>query len=305
MKLWKLLWKKVRDSVQEEDLVREELNEKVEWLGQFSDDQVRVMLLTRLASHLDMELPIDLTAGYLDEMGSQIEQKTIALLQENDSDFDGKTTAEMAQHVMQNLFGDLAERFENQDEETQQEVVDTIMTEIESMPEAQRERLLKALDANELSRDAVRRAIVTGALGSAFGAVVQAAGFSAYMAAVKALAAVSGLVGIALPFGVYTALTSVIAVLANPLITVPALLGGGWLLTSHTNTKMRNNLLPVVVTQSTVHAAIGDYSDERLSSMIAVYNSTVEEYQSARNESEYEDRERLEDMFKGIEIVYA
>ncbi len=305
MKLWKLLWRKVRDSVQDEDLIREELNEKVEWLGQFSDSQIRVMLLTRAADHLDLDLPSQLTAGELDDLGGKIEEGAVGLLKENDSDFEGETTAEMAQHVMIGLFEDLAEKFEEQDEEVQQEIVDAIMEEIESMPEKQRERLREELDADELSRDAIRRAVATGALGAAFGAVVQMAGFSAYMAAVKALAAIAGMVGIGLPFGMYATLTSVIAFLANPLFMVPALLGGGWLLTSYTNTRMRNNLLPVVVTQSTVQASIGEYSDGRLSSLLETYNSTAEEYRTARDEEEVESYRRLEDKFEGISSVYA
>jgi hypothetical protein len=305
MELWKLLWKKVRDSVQEEDLIREELNEKVDWLGQFGDDQIRVMLLTRIASHLDLELPSRLTAGDLDDLGKEIEQQTIALLKENDSDFDGETTPELAQHVMKGLFEDLADKFESQDEETQQKIVDAIMEEIESMPEKQRERLREELDVDELSRDAIRKAVATGALGAAFGGVVQVAGFPAYMAAVKALAAMAGMVGLGLPFSAYATLTSVIAVLANPLFMVPALLGGGWLLTSYTNGKMRNNLLPVVVTQSTVHAAIGDYSDSGLSSLLETYNGAVEEYRNARDEENTEVYRKLESKFEGISTVHA
>jgi hypothetical protein len=150
MKLWKLLWRKARDSVQEDDIIREELNEKVEWLGQFSDSEVRVMLLTRVADHLDLELPSQLTAGELDDLGDKIEKGAVALLKENDGDFEGDTTAEMAQHVMLGLFDDLADKFEDQDEETQQEIVEAIMEEIESMPKKQRERLREELDADEL-----------------------------------------------------------------------------------------------------------------------------------------------------------
>jgi hypothetical protein len=125
------------------------------------------------------------------------------------------------------------------------------------------------------------------------------------MAAVKALAAMAGMVGLGLPFSAYATLTSVIAVLANPLFMVPALLGGGWLLTSYTNGKMRDNLLPVVVTQSTVHAAIGDYSDSGLSSLLETYNGAVEEYRSARDEENTEAYRKLESKFEGISTVHA
>jgi hypothetical protein len=305
MKLWGMLWKKVRGSISDEDLVQEKLNEKAEWLSQFGDNEIRLMLLTRITDHLDLELPKDATAGELDDLGSEIEAQSIQILKENDDDFDGSTTSEMAQHVMQGLFEELTDRFEDQDQETQEKVVSAILEEIESMPEAQRERLREALDADELSRESIRKAIASGSLGTAFAAVVQVAGFSAYMAAVNALAAVTGVLGLTIPFGVYTTLTSAVAVAANPWVLVPVLLGGGWYLTSHTNEKMRNNLLPVVVTQCTVQAAMEEYSNDDLSNFISEYNNEINRYLEAKENGDYESAGPLEDKYKGISAVNA
>lgn len=304
MKLWRLLWKKVRGSVSNDDVVREELNEKVEWLGRFDDDQVQVMLLTRIAGHLDLDLPQDITAGHIDDLGSEIEKRTVDLLRENDDDFEGDTTSEMAQHVMQGLFEDLADRFGDQDQETREEIVSAVLAEIESMPEKERERLREALDVDELSREAIRKAIVRGSLGSAFAAVVQVAGFGAYMVAVKALAAAAGAVGITVPFGVYVTLTSAIAVAASPLVVVPALLGGGWLLTRYTNNKMRNNLLPVVVTQSTVQAAVGESSNDVLSRLVERYNAVASQYTKAREDGNSDEYSPMEDKYEGISTIH-
>ena len=305
MKLWRLLWKKARGSLSDTDLVQQELNEKADWLGRFDDDQIRVMLLTRIGDHLDINLPQEMTAGDIDDIGSKIEEETIELLRENDDDFGGDTTSEMAQHVMQELFKDLTDRFEEQDEETRGEIVSAILKEIESMPKEERERLRNELDVDELSREAIRKAIVSGSLGTAFASVVQVAGFGAYMAAVKALAAAAGLVGITVPFSVYATLTSAIAVAANPLFVVPALLGGGWLLTRYTNNKMRNNLLPVLVTQSTVQAAVNDYSSSNLASFVESYDDILRRYLEAKENGKSEEFSKLEDKYAGISSIHG
>lgn len=305
MKLWGMLWKKVRGSVSDGDLIQDELNEKAEWLSRFNDDEIRIMLLTRIAEHLDRGLPKTVTAGEIDDVGNVIEEQTVELLRENDDDFDGSTTSEMVQHVMQGLFEDLTDRFENQDRETQEQVVNAILEEIESMPEAQRERLQEALDADELSRESIRKAIVSGSLGTAFATVVQVAGFSAYMAAVNALATVAGILGLTIPFAAYTTLTSAVAVAANPWLLVPVLLGGGWYLTNHTNEKMRDNLLPVVVTQCAVQAAVDSFSNEDLSSLIDRYNDVADRYIEAKEEGDRDSYRSIEDKYVGISAVYA
>jgi len=305
MKLWRLLWKKMRDSVHDGSLVREELHEKVSELEQFGKPVLRVMLFTRVASHCELQLPIELTADHINDLGDEIENKTIALLQENDDDFEGDTISELAQHVMQGMFADLSARFEDQDDETRQEIVEAILKEIETMPEKQRERLRHALGTDELSQESVRQAIVSGSLGSAFAAVVHVAGFSAYMVAVKALASVMGLIGITLPFAAYTTLTSAMATLANPLFLVPVLLGGGYFLTRRTNKKMRNNLLPVIVTQSIVSAAVNDFQKQDLQQFLKTYNTVVSNYVDAREEGEYDSYSPLENQYTGISATYA
>lgn len=305
MKLWKLLWKKMRNSVHDGSLIREELHDKVEDLKEFDESELRVMLLTRLASHCDLELPTELTVDHLNDLSERIEKETLSLLRENDDNFDGETITELAQHVMQGLFADLSDRFEDQDDETRNEIVNTILEEIETMPEKQRERLRQALDADELSQESIRQAIVSGSLGSAFAAVVHVAGFSAYMVAVKALAAATGLIGITLPFAAYTTLTSAMAMLANPLVLIPALLGGGYFLTRHTNKKMRNNLLPVIVTQSVVSAAVDNFDQESVEQFLTRYNTVVDDYVSAREQGEYDAYSPIEDQYNGISTTYA
>ena len=192
MNVWEVMWRKMKGAITRDDVIQKELAQEIERLRKYKDDHVRMMLLNHTAEHLNLELPEEITAPALDDLGAQIELEAIETLRNAEDDFEGRTVEEMAQHVLRRLFEEIADRFEDQDEETQRKVVDTILEEVETMPEAQRERLREALDADELSRDAIRQALMRGALGAAFATVIEVAGFSAYIVAVKIVAAVSG-----------------------------------------------------------------------------------------------------------------
>jgi hypothetical protein len=86
---------------------------------------------------------------------------------------------------------------------------------------------------------------------------------------------------------------------------VPVLLGGGWYLTNHTNEKMRDNLLPVVVTQCAVQAAVDSFSNEDLSSLIDRYNDVADRYIEAKEEGDRDSYRSIEDKYVGISTVYA
>jgi purine-cytosine permease-like protein len=72
------------------------------------------------------------------------------------------------------------------------------------------------------------------------------------MFAVEALAAIAGIIGLTLPFAFYTTLTSFMALLANPIIFIPGILGLGAFMTRRANKKIRNALLPTIITQLAV-----------------------------------------------------
>ena len=66
------------------------------------------------------------------------------------------------------------------------------------------------------------------------------------------MAWVTALIGITLPFAFYTTLTSLIAVLANPLFLIPLLGGGGHYFYKKNNRSMQQRFVPLIVTQLTV-----------------------------------------------------
>ena len=108
------------------------------------------------------------------------------------------------------------------------------------------------------------------------------------------LASFAGIFGLTLPFGIYTGLTSTIAVLANPLFLIPFLLGGGLLLINHQNKSLKNKLLPIILMQITL-PLMSDETGANPNDSLFINNWTtrLNHYYKIKNEiTKYEDQEK-------------
>ena len=276
MKLWNVMWKKASGWWQKQDLLRQQIDSESKRIQRlWTVNEMRLQILFKLADHMELTLPRNLTAGDLDNLGERIISESIMLLRNTDKDFKGSNSKEMASHVLRKMFEDLSKRFVEQDSETQEKVVEAIMQGIKTMPEDQRDRLRKELNVDELTNEAVRKAIIMGSLGTAFAVVIEVSGFSAYIFAVKLLAGITGLIGITLPFAAYTTLTSMMAFLSNPLILGPAFLIFGWLLPKRGNSKIKNGLAPVLVTLAIVSSALDSSEESSVKEFILLYNEKI------------------------------
>ena len=276
MKLWNVMWKKASGWRQKQDLLRQQIDSESKHIQRlWTVNEMRLQILFKLADHMELTLPRNLTAGDLDNLGERIIFESIMLLRNTDKHFKGSNSKEMASHVLRKMFEDLSKRFDEQDSETQKKIVEAIMQGIKTMPEDQRDRLRKELNVDELTNEAVRKAIITGSLGTAFAVVIEVSGFSAYIFAVKLLAGITGLIGITLPFAAYTALTSMMAFLSNPLLLGPAFLISGWLLTKRGNSKIKNGLAPVLVTLAIVSSALDSSEESSVKEFILLYNEKI------------------------------
>ncbi len=294
-----VIWQKLKGKVKGYDTMRFQIANHTEWLSDLSSDELRLMKLFRLAKHLKVQLLERVNVGDIDDAGRQIEMKSVSLLKQTDKGFEGNDTRDMARYILEKMFNDLSARFHDHDEVTQSNIVKSIIESLESMPEEQREKLKKELKVDELTDAAVRKAIIAGSLGTAFVAVIEVAGFSAYIFAVKALAGIAGILGITLPFAAYTTLTSTIAVLSNPLLLVPAWLGLGLWLNKRANRKIKNGLAPVMVTQAIVSSALDSSLDTGIKSLLDRYEKVTEDYKKAVIDDQIE----LEYKFPGIDKI--
>lgn len=275
LSLWKVIWQKLKGKIKRYDAIKDRMDACTSQLKRFQIDGLRLKKLCLLAKHLEVQLPEHASLRDIDDISKEIEEKSILLLRETDKNFRGRNTRDMASYVLKKMFDDFSEHFDGQDQETQGKVLKKIMESLESMSEEQLERLKRELKVEELTDTAIRKAIITGSLGAAFAVVVEVAGFSAYIFAVQALAGVAGLVGITLPFALYTTLTSAIAVLASVEFLGPVALVVGWWLTRRTNRKIRNGLVPALVIQAVVSSALGSPSDTTIQSFLKRYEKDI------------------------------
>jgi|GEM_PF-4043727 len=178
-----------------------------------------------------------------------IVRATCALLRGQKREFKGETLQELVKFQTAQMFSQIQKRFDEMGEEERTRVVAEIKQHLELLPEDQQRVIKEKLGTEQLTEEVVRRAVVAGTLGAAFAVAVEIGGFGFYMAATSMLASLAGLIGITLPFSFYTGLTSAVAVLANPLFLAIALGGGGYLLYRRNDRKLRESLMPVIVTQ--------------------------------------------------------
>ncbi len=258
--IWKVAFRHIRTALVDEQRVNSLLsNETHNLLIDYGDipGALQADLLISIAKHLGIEYRNTTNKQSLDQLGQNIELHTIQLVQKSSKgQFKGNSTPELIRYNLQTMFDTTAEGFNSKSPEEQKEITRQIITLIKSMPDNQKELVLSKLRINKLSHNSIGRIIAAGGLGTAFVAVVDAAGFSAYIFAVKALSAVSGAIGLTLPFTAYTGLTSFIALFANPIIVIPGSISLGYILTKRGNKLIRNAYLPTLVSQIAVYSTL-------------------------------------------------
>src|SRR6185437_13861618 len=98
-----------------------------------------------------------------------------------------------------------------------------------------------------LSADALMQTGSLAALGGAMVGTVGLAGFAAYTTVTSFIAAVTGLVGLTLPFGAYMFAASALAFLSNPVVVASLAAIGGRFAIRRANRQMRDRLVPVMI----------------------------------------------------------
>ena len=218
----------------------------------------QVELLALIAGHLGVALPTHASAADLDQVCTEISERAVAALRRTNKEFKGNTVEDMVRFSMDGWFRGLGAKLRDLPEDEQEALVQELVESIRSMPGKQRRAMLKKLGTDQITTEIVRKAALNGTLGTAFVVAVEIAGFSAYTFATSALASIAGVVGLTLPFGVYTTLTSFMAFFANPFLMVPALAGFMFWQKKRGDRKLKDGLVASIVTALIVSEAALD-----------------------------------------------
>jgi ElaB/YqjD/DUF883 family membrane-anchored ribosome-binding protein len=184
-----------------------------------------------------------------DDATGDIIKAAVVALREEDKTFLGSSLQDLIQHTVNALFGEVGKQFDHLPQEKQADVLKAVRDLISRLPQEKQADVRAKLGVNDLSDEYLRHAVVSGSLASALAGAVGIGGFGFYMGAVSLVSAMAGAVGLTLPFAFYTSLTSTIAVAANPLFFLPALVGGAALIYSRQNRSLRRKLAVGVVVQ--------------------------------------------------------
>lgn len=190
--------------------------------------------------------PRDLRTSFdLAEVADDIGTAAVDILrQDKDAKFTGNDVESMIEFQMTRIFGGLEIRMEELSATQQTTLVERVREFLQSLPEDQQRFIMDKLGAADLSESAVRQAITSGAMWTAFAAAVQVFGFAFYTTAAHLLAIVSLHL---LPFGAYVGLSSTIAVLSSAWM-LPIFIGLGIWYYSRKNRGLRQSMAPLIVT---------------------------------------------------------
>ena len=208
-------------------------------------------------------------------------------------EIDSSKLQRMVQFQMSKVFNELDSSFEDFTIEDQTKFASQVNEYIQSLSEEKQSKIKEKLGIDDLTDEIVRKAIATSGTSIVFAIIVEISGFAFYTTATSLVASFAGLLGITLPFGVYTGLTSTIAVLASPLFIIPVLLGGGALLVNHQNKSLKKMLLPIIVMQITLPFMSQGADEVSFKLFIAEWNRRFNEYSNLQIELKKEDAEEL------------
>ena len=219
--------------------------------------------LCLLMQHAKARLDGPPTAASIHDLGLQLERESIRILRETDSrglvgrlrgqqreSFEGSTIDDVARHVVQQTFQAMDAEFLAKSPAEQAEMAERIATALRDLPLEEQRRIMQAAGLPDLTAATFMQVGSLAGLGLGVSSLVSVAGFSAYTTLTSVVAGVTGLVGVHLSFHTYMALTSLMAGLANPLVFLPLLAGGGAWMRSKANRKVRNALFPTLVATS-------------------------------------------------------
>ena len=242
------------------DHFNESLQAEVKKLARYSDAELQVKLLTEMVRALELK---GLNYHHIRDIESQSEAIVQAVHEQilkDDKDYRAFTELADEQEVylllihyqMQKLFSAFHDKFRELNEEQSVEFTEKIKQMLTDLPLEKQHILKQKLDIDELTNEAIRSAILGQGSVVVLSAIVEVAGFSAYITLTTAIAATIALAGVTLPFGVYTVATTLFSMLINPFILIPLALGGGGVLLKHQNKSLKKKLLPVGVLQITL-----------------------------------------------------
>lgn len=244
-------------------------------------DELRLQVALELASQFGVPPGPLNSARDFDDLWGSLSEGAVTLLRCEDRKFRGDDLTALVTYLLETALREAAKRAS---ESQLAEMVRQVQEHLDQLPEEQLEAVRQALGAERLTAEVVHRALTTGGLAVAIAATAEIAGFSAYIVAVQVLHAVAAVVGLTLPFAAYTTLTSTIAVVASPLLLVPAVVALTWFGARRSNRKLRRRAALLGIMQLALAGVVSSQHD--YTGLVAAHSSIIGRYLALRKELE-------------------
>ena len=218
----------------------------------------------------DIDEEIILSQRQLDDISYDLEIKALQFQKEFSSEedklktFTGNTFVDLRKYFLETM----VEQFKNLDNSKQKKVLEDMVNKLNNLSSDELKEFKDKMNIDEVTNDSVKKILLGGGIYSMFAGAVGVVGFPAYLFLTSFIGGISSIIGITLPFGVYTGATSVMAFLSSWFL--PIILAGGWFFSNKYTKKLRK----VFAVASMVSISFQAYKDLDLNTA----KNFVEEY---------------------------
>ncbi len=207
----------------------------------------------------------------LDDYCIELENEAVSFQKEFSKDeddiktFKGNNFVDLRKYYLEMM----VDQFKKMDEDKQGKILEEMVQKLNSLSPEDIKNFKDKMSINNITNESVKKILLGGGVYSMFAGAVGIVGFPAYIFLTSFIGGISSIIGITLPFGVYTGATSAMAFLASWFW--PIILAGGWFFSSRYTDKLRK----IFAVASMVSISFQSYKDveiECVNDFIDTYN---------------------------------
>ncbi len=268
------LWKSDRE------IERDNANAIQEKIDGYLSSNTRLGLQALLFKNFQEVFEIDeeiiLSQRQLDDISYDLEIKALQFQKEFSSEedklktFTGNTFVDLRKYFLETM----VEQFKDLDNSKQKKVLEEMVNKLNNLSPDELKEFKDKMNIDEVTNDSVKKILLGGGIYSMFAGAVGVVGFPAYLFLTSFIGSISSIIGITLPFGVYTGATSVMAFLSSWFL--PIILAGGWFFSNKYTKKLRK-VFAVASMVSISFQAYKDLDSYTAKNFVEEYNKDLHE----------------------------
>ncbi len=261
---------------------KEEINRKNErkfkrdvykYLG-YRQDELCANLLNRFFKIFEIEGTVNekiSSQRELDDYCIEIEKKAVNFQKNFSKDekdiktFKGNSFVDLRKYYLEMM----VDKFKKMNEEEQGRILKNMVQKLNALTPDELKNFKDKMNITDITNDSVKKILLGGGVYSMFAGAVGIIGFPAYLFLSSFIYGISSVIGITLPFGVYTGAASTMKLLSGWFL--PIILAGGWFFSK----KYTNKTRKIFAVASMVSISFQSYKDvefEKVNDLIDTIN---------------------------------